>query len=129
MAFSYSADALADTTNHLRFLIQDTVDAGHFFEDAEIDFAVAQESNIYRAAANLCRQIAAKIVKQAGYDNERVDFNPENKAKVYLDLAKNYDAKADATDSSTSGGSSDGLSFPALPERDATFKRSDDLPE
>lgn len=129
MAFSYDPSSLSTAKHHLRFLIQDTVTPGHFFEDAEIDFAAAQESNIYRAAANLCRQIAAKIVKQAGYDNERVDFNPEEKAKTYITLAKSYDEKADAADSSTTGGTADGMSFPELPDREAAFTRDSDLPQ
>ena len=124
MAFTYDADDLATSLNRLRFLIQDTVDTGHFFEDAEIEFAAEQESNIYRVAADLCRAIAAQIAKQAGYDNDRVDFNPEDKAKTYLSLAKSYDVKADEVDASLNTGESSGLSLPTVSSADPAFTRS-----
>jgi len=124
MAFTYDASDLATPLNRLRFLVQDTVDTGHFFEDEEIEFAAEQESNIYRVAADLCRTIAAQLAKQAGYNNDRVDFDPEKQAQAFLKIAEKYEAKADEADASLNAGESTGLSLPTVSSADPAFTRS-----
>jgi hypothetical protein len=93
MGFSYDSN-LETTKDRLRFLVQDTTDAGHFLEDEEIGFIAGEETNLYRAAAVLCRTIAAKINKLPGF-KDRQQFDPEEKAKNYLKLAENFDKKAE----------------------------------
>lgn len=128
MSFSYDPDQLSEPLNHLRFLVQDTTDAGHFFEDSEITFAATQETNIYRAAASLCRSIATQILKDAGFDNDQIDYDPEAKAKMYRELAADYSEKADRTDSSmNTGAGASGLNLPTLSTADPAFTRSLDL--
>lgn len=125
MAFTYDPDDLAAELNHLRFLVQDTVDEGHFFEDAEITFASEQETNIYRAAANLCRAAAVKLSKTPSLDDVTVKFEADKRASAYMALAKTYDKKADDADASMTNGDGGGMSFPTLSvdDTDPSFTR------
>lgn len=127
MAYSYDSEALSTPLNHLRFLIQDTTDAGHFFEDAEIEFAIEQETNVYRVAAGLCRAIAAKLSKTPSQEDATIKFEADKRAANYLKLAETYDAKADDADSSINTGESVGLNLPTLSDRDPAFTRSLDF--
>lgn len=125
MAFSYNSAALATALNHVRFLIQDTTDSGHFFEDTEITFAIAQEANVYRVAADLCRQIAAKLAKTPSLEESTVQFDAEKSAATYLKLAEKYETKADEADASLTAGTSSGMSFPTMSveDKDPAFTR------
>src|SRR4051794_14655531 len=117
MSFSYDATDLSAQLNHLRFLVQDTTDRGHFFEDAEITFAAAQETNIYRAAANLCRSIAARLSKTPSLDDSTLKFEADKRAAIYLKLVEKYDKKADELDESTLNAGSMSLVFPSASSR------------
>lgn len=97
MAFSYASTNLADTKNRLRFLVQDTTDAGHFLEDEEIVFVAGEEPNLYTAAAVLCRVIIAKILKRASLKQKEtgITYDAEKKAAEYLRLAESFSAIAE----------------------------------
>lgn len=114
MGFSYSAAELTTPLNHLRFLVQDTTDAGHILDDAELTFALDQETNIYRAAAGLCRAIAARFARMPSQEDGTVTFDSRKAAEHYMALAKTYDAKADAADSSLTNPENQGMSFPTI---------------
>ncbi len=90
MSFSYDSD-LAGISDQLRFLVQDTVDAGHFLEDAEIAFVAAAHSGLYRAAAVLCRTIAAKVLRDPGYKDNALFYDAEAKAAEYIKLAESFE--------------------------------------
>ena len=122
MAFSYDPEALSVPLNHVRFLIQDTFDEGHFFDDAEITFALSLESNLYRIAADFCRAAAAKFIRLPGYE-DKVILRNEEKAKTYLQLAANFDDKAIEFEESLTNPASAGLSLPVVSDRDPTFTR------
>lgn len=122
MAYTYDATDLATPLNHLRFLVQDTLDEGHFLEDEEIVFAISQETNHYRTAAGLCRVAAARFVQMPGHEGEMV-LNAEEKAKTYLSMAKAYDEKADAYDISLTSGGSGNLNLPTFSDDSRAFTR------
>jgi len=94
MAFSYDPN-LATQIDQLRFLVQDTAESLHFLEDEEINFTASTETNLNRAAAVLCRTIAAKINKFPGYKDKQI-FEPEKKAEIYRKLAEDFDKKAES---------------------------------
>jgi hypothetical protein len=100
MAFSYDS-SLSTTKDKLRFLVQDTVDTGHFLEDAEIEFVAGDEPNLYRAAATLCRTIAAHILKDPQYQDKGVNWEPQEKAAEYRQLAMQHDKKAEQSAGTT----------------------------
>lgn len=113
--FTYNANELSTSSLfHVRLLISDNVDAGHFFEDEEIEFAISQETNLYRAAANLCRTVAARLARDVSLDDAVVKFDSRKAADHYLTLAKTYDAKADADEASLTGPADGGLSMPTI---------------
>ena len=60
MAFSYSGDPSASDEDSVRFLLQDTVDTGHFLEDKEITWLLTQEMNVYTAAARGADMISGR---------------------------------------------------------------------
>lgn len=123
MAFSYDSDDLATPLNRLRFLVQDTSDEGRFFEDAEIEYAAEQETNLYRAAAELCRVAATKVLKDPGFNDEIVDYDPEEKSKTYMKLADSYDKKANEAEASMSSPGTGTLNLPTISTADPAFTR------
>lgn len=125
MSFSYDYSDLSNDLNHLRFLVQDTEETGHFFEDEEIIFVSTQETGIYRVAARLCRTAAAKLGKQPSFDNEAIKYEANEKSKIFLNLAKEYDRKADELDESlkNAGSGSSGLNLPKPPCPKKAFSR------
>lgn len=58
MAFTYSGDPSASPRDAVRFLLDDTTAPGEM-SDAEIQWLVTQQPNIYRAAATGARRLAA----------------------------------------------------------------------
>jgi hypothetical protein len=92
MSFSY--DTANPTNMHkVRALCGDTIDAGHYLEDGDIDIFLALENNDIRlAAAMACESIAGKLAeKQTSYSlglegNVSVSTNPG--AKTFLEKAQ-----------------------------------------
>jgi len=125
MAFSYDPSDLSTPLNRLRFLVQDTAEAGRFFEDDEITFAASKDTNIYRAAAGLCRAIAAKLSKTPSLDHgeSKLKFDADKRAANYLKLAETYDEKADAEDASFDNETGGALNLPKFSDRDPAFTR------
>lgn len=123
MAYTYDATDLATPLNHLRFLVQDTLDEGHFLEDEEIVFANDQEKNVYRTAAGLCRAIAAKLSKTPDLDNVTVKFDAGDRAATYLKLAATYEAKAAEYEDALNVGGSGTLNLPTFSDDSRAFTR------
>jgi len=74
MAFTY-VDPTGVDRDKVRFLIQDTVDAGHFLEDAEITFLLNEWADVYEAAAHAADIIASKFAGQADYSKSVGDLS------------------------------------------------------
>lgn len=112
--------------NHLRFLVQDTEESSHFFEDEEILFISGEEANIYRAAERLCYTAAAKLAKTPSFDNEAVKYEADQKSKTFINLAKMMAEKAEKIDESLNTGSNNsnsGLNLPPRPSCKGVFTR------
>lgn len=67
MSFSYdsSTTGLQDSTNQVRFLIQDTSSGDYRFEDSEIDFAISRTGSVDGAVAQLAIELWAYYAKLA----------------------------------------------------------------
>lgn len=89
----------------LRSLIDDTSTAGtpvvgtdYVFEDAELTNILDLNSDdLWRAAADCCRRLAAKYAKEAidlGLGRGDIKLDRKKKAAYYLDLAKNFDNRS-----------------------------------
>ena len=102
MSFTY------DTSNNIgkvRFLVGDTVDSGHLFEDGEItDILSLNSIDIYATAADFLMRLAAsksllaKKKSAGGYSEDLSVIARECRetAKVYLERSSDIPAEAQA---------------------------------
>lgn len=97
MSWSYNP-ALATDKDKVRFLVDDTDTLDQLLTDEEINFALSQWGNIYRAGGALCETLALKFAKQIGIlDTRGVNWDPAKQADKYRDLAKTIKAMASET--------------------------------
>ena len=95
MAFTYGGDPSASTRDAVRFLLNDTVEATHDFEDAEIAWLVSQQPNVYRAAALGARAKAAQETGSAASKTVgSLTLTYSETATKWLDLAKSLEGQA-----------------------------------
>lgn len=94
MTWTYSLSQLSTSQlPQVRFLIGDTLVSDQLLQDEEINYAIGARGNIYGAAADCCRSIAATFSRQvdSAVGDLRASFS--QKAKAYLDRALNLDAQ------------------------------------
>lgn len=97
MSFTYDFSGFGAGIAQLRMLVQDNVEETAFLQDEEITLILAQEPNVYRASANACRIIAARLARSAGFKNTTVIYDPTEKAKEYRMLAADLETRARET--------------------------------
>jgi uncharacterized protein YegL len=85
MSFTYSGDPNTSDLDAVRFLIGDTDPTNVEFQDAEINWEIQNEVNIYRAGSVLASDAAAKYSKIAS--KSVGDLHVQ-----YGELAKNFEA-------------------------------------
>lgn len=80
----------------VRFLIQDTNTNIQLLTDDEVDFALSQSPNIYRAAAIAARAIALNFTRKPTLDPAPggVSLDPQQQAEKYLKLAEELEEQA-----------------------------------
>ena len=102
MAWTYD---ITNSRGKVRFLIQDTNTNVQLLTDAEVDFALSQNPNIYRAAAISARAIALNFSRKLTLNPAPggVSLDPQEQAEFYRKLAGELDSKA-ALGSSGVGG-------------------------
>lgn len=98
--WTYDASQLTGTTAYaklmqVRTLIADTNPKDQLLYDEQINFALAQRFNIYKAAADCCRQIAAKYSRDI--DTVQGDLH-----RLYSARQKAFAARADELDQTAS---------------------------
>jgi len=88
MTWSYTiADLAASQKDQVRFLIGDTYSGDQQLQDEEIEFAISQRATVWGAAAECCRNLAAKFARS-------VDCAAGDTKNQYSQMAKGYSAKA-----------------------------------
>ena len=89
MAFTWTGDPAASVVEAIRWEIHDVDSAKAKFQDAEIEYAYAEEHSVLNAAARLCEQLQVRYCDTASRTMGplRVDMNR---------LADLYAAKAKA---------------------------------
>jgi len=60
MAFTWTGDPAASTIEKIRFEINDRDSTNPKFNDAEIEYAYAEEHSVLNAAARLCEQLQVR---------------------------------------------------------------------
>jgi len=82
----------------IRTLIDDATSTDYEFEDAEITAVLDQNSgDVWAAAADLCRALAAKYSKKAmriGLGKQDIELDLRDRAKYYMALASKYDSRS-----------------------------------
>lgn len=96
--WSYSGDPGARRLDAVRFLIQDTDPANPLQRDAEILWALAQNVNLYRAAASCADTIAMKYASDSNTNRSVGDLSisvqHKGRSKEYTALAVSLRAQA-----------------------------------
>jgi hypothetical protein len=97
VTWTYTSDSTA-YKDKVRFLVQDTDTNDQLVSDEEIAFALAQNSNIYRAAAIVARSIGLKLSRELTLNPAPggVSLDSQAQAEKYLALAKELADQATA---------------------------------
>ena len=82
MSWSY-ANPSVSTRDWVRWMVGDTDSTDELLQDEEIDAAVSDEGNKYRAAATCARAIASKFSRQADKKVGPLSISASQKAERY----------------------------------------------
>lgn len=90
------------TASQLRILVSDppTPAATPIFPDAHYDTIGSMEMNLYKAAGNAARSLAAYFAQKVTVTAGPVKIESSDKAEHYLKIAKQYDDLSKSTKSS-----------------------------
>lgn len=95
MTFTYSSDPSTSTRNKVRFLINDVDSTDALFNDAELDYLIAEWVDVYEICRAACETLAARFNRLADSTSKSVgDISVSEsysaKSKQYTDLAENF---------------------------------------
>ena len=95
MTFTYSNDPSTSTRNKVRFLINDVDSADPLFNDAELDYLIAEWTDVYETCRAACETLVARFSRLADSTSKSVgDISVSEsytaKSKQYQDLAHNF---------------------------------------
>jgi len=92
MTFTYFSDDLTTTLNQVRRLIGDVNSTSAEFQDAEINFFIDQEANIFGAASLASEALAAKYADQVDKEVDDLKIRASQKHAHYEALSTKYRA-------------------------------------
>ena len=95
MSWSYNlADLSSSQKDQVRFIIGDTLATAQQVQDEEINFAISQRANIWGAAAECARSLAARFAREA--DSVQGDLHTlySSKSKAYRAMALEFENKS-----------------------------------
>ena len=95
MTFTYSNDPSTSTRNKVRFLINDVDSTDALFNDAELDYLIAEWVDVYETCRAACETLVARFSRLADSTSKSVgDISVSEsytaKSKQYQDLANNF---------------------------------------
>jgi hypothetical protein len=91
MAWNYTGNPADSDRDGVRFLVGDTCESDQLLQDAEIEYAIAQQSTLELAAAYCLRALAAKFSRMVTNKVGDVATNCSDLAKAYADRADELD--------------------------------------
>ena len=95
--WSYDPGAIATSDLYkVRFLVGDTLAGDQQLTDPEIQFCVDSYTNVYLAAAEVARNLAAKYARQVNLVQGELQTNYSDRKKHYSELAKDLEARGSA---------------------------------
>jgi len=93
--WTYDPSQLATSKRYqVRLLVGDIKNADQQFQDAEIDWALTQNTNSYTVAAILCRALASRLSREADTVDRDLRTTYSQRANNYLRMAINYEVMA-----------------------------------
>jgi hypothetical protein len=96
VGFTYSNDPASTPSDAVRLLAGDTVEAGAFLQDEEIDFFLALHPNPALAAAAACEAIASRLARRVDTKVGDVSTRGSQAAAAYRERAESLRAMAAA---------------------------------
>ena len=90
MAFTWGGDPANSNLEAIRWYINDTASSDVKFQDAEINYAYAQEKSVLGASAILCEQLAAKYAGEANRSLGPMSVSLSNLSQQYEKKAAEY---------------------------------------
>ena len=98
MTFTYSNDPSTSTRNKVRFLINDVDSTDALFNDAELDYLIAEWVDVYETCRAACETLVARFSRLADSTSKSVgDISVSEsyaaKGKEYQDLANSFLAR------------------------------------
>jgi len=94
MAFTYGGDPANSSREAVRFWAGDTDTTDQLLNDAEIDYILTLESQIFLAAALACESIASKFSRKADTENGTLKVWASQRASTYMSKAKDLRRRA-----------------------------------
>lgn len=92
MTWTYNLATLSTTTLYqVRYLVGDTISTDPQVADEEISFALQLNSNIYAAAAQVCRSLAAQLSRQADASVGQQQVSYSSRSRMYNVKAAQYE--------------------------------------
>ena len=121
MAFTWTGDPGASEIEAVRWEINDIDSTKPKFQDAEIQYALDQESSKYNAAARLCEQLQVRYTDAASRTMGPLKVDMGAQAKTYAEKAKALRKRAVAYGKPYAGGAS--IAKEELFEADSNLKQ------
>jgi hypothetical protein len=94
MVWTYSGDSGASLLDTVRFLIGDVDQNEQLLQDEEINYLLEIYSNVYVAAANAARSIAARFARQVDESVGDMQLSLAQRVTHYRQLAEELEKKA-----------------------------------
>jgi hypothetical protein len=88
MTWTYAGDPSANSRDAVRFLVNDTNTSDQLVSDEEIAWAVAEEANVYFAAASVAGAIAASFARKTGFNVDGLSKSYGQKYLEYRELRR-----------------------------------------
>lgn len=92
-AWTYSGDPTASNKDAIRFLIGDTITGDPQLYDPEIEYSYTLRGNVWGAAAQCCRALAAQMSRQADSVQGELRTMYSARSKAYSLRAHEYDER------------------------------------
>jgi hypothetical protein len=95
MSYTYSGNPASSSRDAVRYLLNDTSTGSMEMNDAEIEWLVAEKTNVYRAAAQGARQLAAQANNSvASKTVGSLTLTYSERAQKWMDLAATLETAA-----------------------------------
>jgi hypothetical protein len=118
MTFTYGGNPTGSNLDAVRYLIGDTVDAGHLQEDEELTWLLSQQGTVYAAASAAASVLAAKYAPLVSKTVGAMKIEAQQKFDHYMQLAGTLSVQGASLSATLPMPSAPGLSISTKRTRD-----------